>query len=96
MVAENVSVAARFDGIPGDQFKGICIANVTLGMAKKSKKYPWTCTDVEGMTSEVEPTPCSALSDQGMDKITACAFPADVLPIDQVEVKQCSNRINHI
>ncbi|XP_031393547.1 probable polygalacturonase [Punica granatum] len=94
MVAENVSVAARFNGISGDPFSGICIANVTLGMAAKSKKYPWTCTDVQGMTSGVSPRPCEALPDQGPEKINACDFPEESLPIDELEVKQCTYRMD--
>lgn len=96
MVAENVSVAARFDGISGDPFTGICIANVTLGMAAKSKKYPWTCTDVQGMTSGVSPRPCDALPDQGPEKINGCDFPEESLPMDELEMKQCTSRMNYI
>ncbi|KAI6707698.1 hypothetical protein NL676_010660 [Syzygium grande] len=80
---------------PGDTFTGICIANVTLGMTPKHKKYPWTCTDVQGMTSGVTPSPCDSLPDQGPEKISACDFPADSLPIDEVKLKQCSYRINY-
>ncbi|KAK4788393.1 hypothetical protein SAY86_019712 [Trapa natans] len=89
VVADNVTIAARFDGIPGDSFTGICIANVTLGMAAKSKKYPWRCTDVGGVTSGVSPTPCDLL--QPVDRVTtACDFPEERLPIDDLEVKHCS------
>ncbi|KAI4369870.1 hypothetical protein MLD38_018268 [Melastoma candidum] len=95
MVGENVSIAARFDGIPGDTFSGICIANVTLSMAAKSKKYPWTCTDIEGMTSGVRPAPCDALPDQGPEKIGSCNFPAESLPIDEVVFQQCSYRMSY-
>ncbi|KAK4354036.1 hypothetical protein RND71_026230 [Anisodus tanguticus] len=58
VVAENVSMAARLEGISGDPFTGICMLNITISMAKKAKKYPWTYTDIEGITSGVQPTPC--------------------------------------
>ncbi|GFZ01342.1 pectin lyase-like superfamily protein [Actinidia rufa] len=35
MVAENVTMAAMLEGIPGDPFTGICISNVTIELAKK-------------------------------------------------------------
>ncbi|KAF8380177.1 hypothetical protein HHK36_027659 [Tetracentron sinense] len=92
MVAENVSMAARLEGISGDPFTGICISNVTIRMAVKAKKVPWTCTDIEGITSGVTPPPCGLLPDQGPEKITTCAFPAESLPIDTVEVKRCTYR----
>ncbi|KAE9460142.1 hypothetical protein C3L33_07940, partial [Rhododendron williamsianum] len=97
VVAENVSMAARLEGISGDPFTGICISNATIGLAKKAKKVPWTCTDIEGMTSGVTPPPCGLLPDQGAKKIGMCDFPEDSLPIDAVELKMCSyTTMNHI
>ncbi|GAV90230.1 Glyco_hydro_28 domain-containing protein [Cephalotus follicularis] len=90
MVAENVSMAARLEGISGDPFTGICISNVTIGMAAKAKKVPWTCTDVEGITSGVTPRPCDLLADQEPEKQTTCDFPVESLPIDMVEFKRCT------
>ncbi|KAF7826087.1 putative polygalacturonase [Senna tora] len=90
MVAENVTMAARLEGIANDPFTGICMANVTIGMAAKAKKQPWTCTDIEGMTSSVTPPPCNLLPDQGPEKITACDFPEESLPIDMLEFKKCT------
>ncbi|KAK6920088.1 Glycoside hydrolase, family 28 [Dillenia turbinata] len=92
MVAENVSMAARLEGIAGDPFTQICVSNVTIGMAAKAKKVPWTCTEVEGITSDVTPRPCDLLPDQGP---ATCEFPAESLPIDDVEVKLCSYRMNY-
>ncbi|KAI5428603.1 probable polygalacturonase [Lathyrus oleraceus] len=96
VVAENVTIAAKFEGISNDPFKGICIANVTLGMAVKAKKRPWTCTDIEGMTSGVTPTPCDLLPDQGPEKIAACDFPEESLPIDKLELKKCSYNMKYV
>ncbi|GLU00721.1 hypothetical protein SLE2022_180670 [Rubroshorea leprosula] len=96
MVADNVNVAGRLEGIDGDPFKGICISNVTIGMAAKSKKVKWTCSDIEGITSGVSPPPCDLLPDQGPEKIKACDFPTQSLPIDTVELKTCTYRLNYM
>lgn len=93
VVAVNVSMAARLEGISGDPFTGICMSNVTIGLAKKAKKVPWTCTDVEGLTSMVVPQPCGSFADQGPEKIGMCEFPAKKLSIDSLEFKQCSYRM---
>ncbi|CAN6202847.1 unnamed protein product [Urochloa humidicola] len=80
--------AARLEGIQGAPFKGICLANVTAQL-DKSRKYPWTCTDVEGVSSaDVTPTPCEALQQGKHDG--ACPFPTDTLPIDQLTLHQCA------
>lgn len=88
MVAENVTMAARLEGIAGDPFTGICISNVTIEMAKKAKKVIWNCTDVEGVSSSVVPKPCDEL----MNQESGCDFPQVPLPIDNVEIKTCSYR----
>ncbi|KAK9279267.1 hypothetical protein L1049_012946 [Liquidambar formosana] len=90
MVAEDVKMAARLEGIAGDPFTEICISNVTIGMAAKAKKIPWTCTDVAGITSGVSPRPCDLLPDQGPKKIGSCNFPTEALPIDYLKFKKCS------
>ncbi|PSS24270.1 Polygalacturonase [Actinidia chinensis var. chinensis] len=90
VVAENVSMAGRLEGISGAPFTGICISNVTIGMAKKAKKVPWTCTNIEGITSNVSPPPCGLLPDQGPEKIGMCDFPQETLAIDTVEFQRCS------
>ncbi|RZC60472.1 hypothetical protein C5167_022253 [Papaver somniferum] len=91
MVADNVTMAARLEGIDGDPFTRICISNVTISMAAKAKKVPWTCTDVEGLTSSVSPTTCNLLPEQ----VTNCPFPTNVFPIDTIEIKTCSCRTNY-
>jgi hypothetical protein len=79
--------AARLEGIDGAPFRGICLANVTAEF-DKSRKYPWMCADVEGVSSaDVTPAPCEPL--QGKHD-GACPFPTDTLPIDQVTVQQCA------
>uniref|UniRef100_A0A2N9IRL2 Uncharacterized protein n=1 Tax=Fagus sylvatica TaxID=28930 RepID=A0A2N9IRL2_FAGSY len=96
VVAENVTMAARLEGISGDPFKGICLSNVTIKLAKKAKKVPWTCTDVAGISSAVVPQPCDLLPDQGVEKITACNFPEESLPIDNVQVQMCTYQRKHL
>ncbi|KAM2647519.1 probable polygalacturonase [Malus sylvestris] len=96
MVADNVTMAARLEGIADHPFTGICISNVTIGLAVKAKKQPWTCTDIEGITSGVTPRPCDLLPDQGAEKAKGCDFPADDLPIDRVELKQCTYRMSSV
>ena len=91
MVAENVTMAARLEGIPGDTFSGICISNVTVGLAKTAEKLQWNCTDVSGISSGVVPQTCELLPDQGPEKIT-CDFPEESLPIEDVQLKKCSFR----
>ncbi|XP_072966293.1 probable polygalacturonase [Typha angustifolia] len=93
VVATNVSTAARLEGIPNAPFTGICISNVTVELTK-SRKLPWTCTDVEGVSSDVSPTPCDSLRGA---KNGPCPFPVDPLPIDEIEFKECSySRPNNI
>lgn len=90
IVAENVTMAARLEGIAGDPFTGICMSNVTMTMAKKAKKYPWTCTDVEGVTGGVVPPPCQLLPEKAEKEEGMCDLPAESLPIEDVELQTCS------
>ncbi|KAM7275168.1 hypothetical protein ACFE04_017034 [Oxalis oulophora] len=93
MVADNVSMAGSLQGISGDPFTGICISNVTIGMAVNHKKLIWNCTDVAGTARGVSPSPCDSLVDQGLENTESCAFPEDVLSIDTVEIKRCSSTV---
>ncbi|KAL2544220.1 Pectin lyase-like superfamily protein [Forsythia ovata] len=92
MIAENVTMAARLEGISGDPFTGICISNVTIELAKQAKKVPWNCTNIEGISSGVVPLPCDQLPEHGSEYISACNFPTDSLPIDNLDVQICSYR----
>ncbi|KAJ0049480.1 hypothetical protein Pint_15108 [Pistacia integerrima] len=89
IVAENVTMAAKLEGIPGDKFSEICISNATIGLSAKPKKLQWDCTDVEGISSGVTPKPCEVLPDQGPEKIKQCNFPEDSLPIDNLKLRTC-------
>lgn len=96
MVADNVKMAGRLEGIHGDPFIGICISNVTITMAIKGrKKMPWRCSDVERITSGVTPQPCNAFHDLGQgNMIRECDFPENRLPLDDVKLKLCSYKIS--
>lgn len=91
MVAENVTMAARLEGIAGDPFTGICISNVTIELTEKPKKLQWNCTEIAGISSGVTPKPCDLLPDQEPGKVSPCNFPEDSLPIENIEVKMCSS-----
>lgn len=73
---------------------GICISNATIGMAKKAKKYPQTCTEIEGIMSDVVPIPCNLLRDQGLEKVGTCDFSQDSMAIDNIELQRCSQNMN--
>ncbi|KAF8379573.1 hypothetical protein HHK36_029014 [Tetracentron sinense] len=90
MVAENVNMSAKLEGIPKDPFTGICISNVSIALSVKPKKVQWNCSDIEGISSNVIPQPCSLFADKGPGSTTGCPFPTDRLPIEDVELKTCS------
>ncbi|RZS29067.1 hypothetical protein BHM03_00062757 [Ensete ventricosum] len=90
VVAENVTMAAKLEGIPSAPFTGICIYNMSAEVVK-SKKPIWNCTNVEGVSSHVTPTPCVQIPEYP-DRITHCPFPEDDLPVDCVGLKECSYR----
>lgn len=96
MVADDVKMAARLEGISGDPFTEICISNVTISLAAKPKKVQWACTDVAGISSDVTPKPCDSLADQGPDHKIQCQFPEDGLPIDDVELQTCSYKRRYL
>ncbi|XXG76533.1 hypothetical protein AAC387_Pa08g0864 [Persea americana] len=95
MVAENVTMAAKLEGMPGAPFTGICISNVTIGIAN-STKLQWNCTDVEGISSSVSPQPCALLSDKGSETDLHCPYPDKRLAIEDVEFKGCSYSSAHL
>ncbi|VFQ68027.1 unnamed protein product [Cuscuta campestris] len=92
MVAENVTMAARLEGISGDPFTGICISNVTIGLADNAKKVQWNCTNISGISSGVVPQACGLLPDMGQEQMSACDFPTQCLPIENVKLKMCGYR----
>ncbi|XP_068650272.1 probable polygalacturonase [Aristolochia californica] len=96
VVAENVTTAGKLEGLEKSFFKGICISNATIAMAKpkSKKKLPWNCTYVEGTSSSVTPLPCPELPIQEHAP-QSCPYPENRLPIDDVEIRECKAMIAH-
>ncbi|GAU32354.1 hypothetical protein TSUD_43970 [Trifolium subterraneum] len=96
VIAKNVTIAGKLEGIANDPFTGICISNATIEMFVKKNaivengvhkvKLPWNCTDISGVTSNVHPQPCALLQEKKVD----CPYPTDKLPIENVQFKTCS------
>ena len=88
VVAENVTYSARLEGISGGDFTGICISDVKIGLTEKPKKPQWNCSNVEGVTSNVNPQSCDLLPPSKAP--LRCAFPEDRIPIENLKLKICS------
>lgn len=87
MLADNATMAGQLAGIDGDQFKDVCMSNVTIGLAKKTRKPVWNCTNIEGITSNVSPRPCALLPEKtGVE----CTFPTSRLPIEDLRLVTCA------
>ncbi|KAK1259234.1 putative polygalacturonase [Acorus gramineus] len=83
VTAENVTLAGQMQGTRKVVFKGLCLSNVKIGMAKGVKRRTaWNCTGIEGTVSSVSPSPCSMLRDVGCGR--ACPFPKERFPIERV------------
>ncbi|WCJ26349.1 Pectin lyase-like superfamily protein [Euphorbia peplus] len=95
IVAQNVTMAAKLEGISGDPFTKICLSNITIGLTEKPKKLQWNCTDIAGISSGVTPPPCSLLPEQGPGKSMTCNFPENNLPIDNVKLRECSSSMKN-
>ncbi|CAO2838756.1 unnamed protein product [Amaranthus hypochondriacus] len=92
VIAEDVQMSGNLAGIENDKFTGICMSNVTVTLAEKHKKIQWNCSNIEGVSSAVNPQACGLLPDKQAGKIVPCPFPTDKLPIDYVELKICTIR----
>lgn len=87
VVATQVKMSARLQGISNNPFTNICISNVTIQFNEKPKKHQWNCTDVSGVTNKVTPPPCQLLPEKEQ---LQCPFPINSLPIESVKLKSCS------
>ncbi|XP_065859975.1 probable polygalacturonase [Euphorbia lathyris] len=87
IIATNVTIPARIEGMKNNPFTDICISNVNMKLTAKPKKLLWNCTDVIGVASNVTPKPCSAFTEKPNFK---CQFPTDKLAIETVQLKTCS------
>lgn len=89
ILGKEVKIAGSLSGIDVDPFTGICLSNVTIEISASSKKKPWNCTDVKGISSKVVPQPCALLSGDNSGN-SSCPFPTDRLPIESIELKTCN------
>ncbi|XP_060962929.1 probable polygalacturonase [Cannabis sativa] len=76
MVAENVTVAAEYEVLPGNTFTGICISNTTMTL------FPDLKTSFKVETWDLLP--------HNSNNIIDCSYPQDKLPIEDVPLKTCS------
>ncbi|XP_047328325.1 probable polygalacturonase [Impatiens glandulifera] len=90
VLADNVSMVADFHGLKGDTLSGICISDVNIVLANKYKKVQWNCSNVEGVTRNVNPKPCRPLASKGP---IICPFPNEALSIEGVQLKMCSVKV---
>ncbi|KAJ1385374.1 Pectin lyase fold/virulence factor [Sesbania bispinosa] len=88
VAANNVTYSARLEGISNDPFTGICISNVAIEVSEAKKKLQWNCTDIAGVTNNVNPKPCELLPEK--EGKFECPYPNDKLPIESVQLKTCS------
>lgn len=86
IVAKNVTIAGKLEGIDGDIFNGICISNAAIEMSEHANKLPWNCSKIQGVSSQVSPQPCDLLPDKKID----CPFPTDTLPVDRIQFQTCA------
>ncbi|KAG6515636.1 hypothetical protein ZIOFF_026065 [Zingiber officinale] len=60
VVATNVSIAGKLEGLPQSPFTNLLVSDVTAEIFV-NKKPVWNCTFVEGRSYNVTPTPCAEL-----------------------------------
>lgn len=61
VIGENVKRAGLIQGIQGDNFVDICLANITLSV---SSKVPWNCSHVKGYSDLISPEVCEPLKEK--------------------------------
>lgn len=91
IAADNVTMAGNLAGIKGAPFTGICMSNVTVGVKVNSNKPPWSCTDVQGVSTGVLPPPCPSLGSMAPQP---CPFPGDCLPIENYVLLECFYKVS--
>lgn len=57
----NIKTAGLLEGIEGDNFLGICLANITLNTTQES---PWNCSYIQGYSDLVSPETCKPLKER--------------------------------
>ncbi|KAK3022698.1 hypothetical protein RJ639_047614 [Escallonia herrerae] len=61
VVGESIKFAGLLEGIEGDNFRNICLSNLSLSVTSDS---PWNCSHVQGYSDSVSPEPCELLEDR--------------------------------
>eukprot|EP00253_Pinus_taeda_P023049 PITA_23049 len=89
IVATNVSVAGKLEGIAKAPFKDICLSNVTITVAK-SKNDPWNCTYIRGFSNAVSPQPCSLLQEKPEAGNALCPSPQKLDTTEENKLQHCS------
>ena len=74
IVAKNVSVAGKLEGIAKAPFEDICLSNVTI-TTTKSKNDPWNCNYIRGFSNAVSPQPCSLIQEKLVAGNALCPNP---------------------
>ncbi|WOL00142.1 hypothetical protein Cni_G08855 [Canna indica] len=73
VVASNVTIVGKLEGLEQSPFSGMCISNVKAEIFA-TKKAIWNCTFVEGVSTGVTPAACPQLKDMG-PQASPCPFP---------------------
>ncbi|XP_031284613.1 probable polygalacturonase isoform X1 [Pistacia vera] len=60
VTGKNIKVAGLLEGIEGDNFRNICLSNITLNVISES---PWNCSYIEGYSNLVTPETCDSLKE---------------------------------
>ncbi|KAF5455495.1 hypothetical protein F2P56_025063 [Juglans regia] len=60
ITGENIKLAGLLEGIEGDNFLNICLANITLNVTSES---PWNCSYIQGYSDLVSPETCEPLKE---------------------------------
>ncbi|KAK2970210.1 hypothetical protein RJ640_021646 [Escallonia rubra] len=61
VIGESIKFAGLLEGIEGDNFRNICLSNLSLSVTSDS---PWNCSHVQGYSDSVSPEPCELLKDR--------------------------------
>jgi len=94
IVATNVSVAGKLEGIAKAPYKDICLSNVTITMAK-SKNDPWNCTYIQGFSNAVYPQPCSLLEERPAAGDALCPSPQELNTTEENSLQHCTYSSSH-
>ncbi|XP_022967081.1 probable polygalacturonase isoform X1 [Cucurbita maxima] len=74
---ENIKTAGVLEGIEGDDFHNICLANITLNV---SSMHQWNCSHVQGFSDFVSPKTCHSLRERIFPQhISDCYLPPNFI-----------------